>query len=76
MATINIFHKDSGPFNHAVLAVERVEDDGSTEIIGVIREPIVKTHYKADTVFVSSLPDGSRQQEHATWEEAFGRFRD
>lgn len=74
MATINTFHKDSGPYNYAVLAVERVEDDGSTEIVGAIREPIIKTYYLPDTVFISSLPDGSQQREHANWEDAISRF--
>ena len=74
MATINSFHKDSGPYNHAVLAVERIEDDGSTEIVGVIREPIIKTYCQPETVFISSLPDGSQQKEHPNWEDAISRF--
>ena len=74
MATINTFHKDTGIYNHAVLAVERIEDDGTSEIVGVIREPVVRTYLKEDTVFVSSLPDGSHSQEHATWEDAISRF--
>ena len=74
MATINTFHKDSGAYNHAVLAVERIEDDGTSKVVGVIREPVVRTYLKEDTVFVSSLPDGSHTQEHATWEDAISRF--